>query len=78
MIRPVIINYDLEEISKFLRQNLNQLHYSKILMRKSQARVTKTELKRLEEQFYLEQTRYKLEVLENSPALKSDRGQKCC
>jgi Rab-GTPase-TBC domain len=71
-IRPIILNYDLEEISKLLRKNSKSIDYIDVLQKSSQVQVTKTELKKLEEQFYIDQTRFKLAAVENSHVPSED------
>ena len=65
-IRPIILQYDLEEISSYLRQNFNHTDYKGLLSKSKAVQVTKTELKKIEEQFYIEQARFKLAAIENT------------
>lgn len=65
-IRPMVIQFDLDEISKFLRNNLYSITGEDILKKSSEVHVTKNVLKRLEEQFYMDQVNFKLMAVEIS------------
>lgn len=68
-IRPLILQYDLEEISSFLRINNDHSNYKHLLFKSKAVKVTKKELKKIEEHFYIEQANLKLAAIENSHSL---------
>ena len=65
----MIIHMELEEISSYLRQNANHTNYQYLLSKSKTVQVTKMELKKIEEQFYIEQANLKLAAVENSHSL---------
>lgn len=65
-IKPVLINFDMEEISTYLRQQPGQIDYRSLLNKSRWISVSKLELKKIEEQFYTEQATLKLAAVENS------------
>ena len=71
-IRPQILQYELEEISNLLRKNSHHTDYKFLLAKSRSVQVTKMELKKIEEQFYIEQARLKLAAVENSHSLSDD------
>lgn len=64
-----ILQYDLEEISTLLRKKSQHQDYRTLLSSSRNVQVTKMELKKIEEQFYIEQANLKLAAVENSHAL---------
>lgn len=71
-IRPIILSLDLEEISTYLRKRADHSDYKRLLRKSREVRVTKLELKKIEEQFYTEQARFKLAAVENSHSLSDN------
>lgn len=65
-LKPVIIQFDLEEISKCARSSLPDVDFKKLLKKSAKVKVTNTELKKLEERFYIEQVNVKLRASESA------------
>jgi ecotropic viral integration site 5 protein len=72
LIRPIIINFDLEEISTYLRKNMQEISYEKISSICQEIKITKKELRKLEELYYMEQVNFKLLAVEISHAHSED------
>jgi hypothetical protein len=67
-IRPVLLDFDMEEISSYLRK-ADQINYRSLLSKSRWVRVSNLELKKIEEQFYTEQATLKLVAVENSHSM---------
>lgn len=74
-IKPILIHFDMEEISTYLRQHPCEADYRSLLTRSRWLSVSKLELKKIEEQFYTEQAKLKLAAIENSHSM-SDKELK--
>lgn len=68
-IKPELIEFDMEEISTYLRKHPAQTNYRQLLSKSRWVRVSTLELKKIEEQFYTEQATLKLVAVENSHSM---------
>jgi len=66
--KPDLMAFELDDVSKFFRDNTRNCHFNsrKLLAEASTIKIHNTELKKVEEAYFIEQARLKLQVSENN------------